>query len=293
MNWAWLSIALVAAASASLAGTQTSAGRAADKRLIVEGERAWGHAYVLGDVAAVNRLLDDHFVGIDPQGASYDKATVIHQVKDGPHATSDEVGAVSVRFYGDTAIAQAHEHEVGPAPERKASEHVFTDTWRKIGGHWRIIAAEDVDATSAASVTPGSAYAEDKTAILSLRAQSNRAIAAHDPEGVMALAADDYVTVGGNGGIERGLAPNLKLWAEEFARPGFDRYVRTPTDLQVGERKDVLRAAESGTWEGVSHLPAGESRPFGRYFAHWSKASGKWLVVSETYVTLGCRGPGC
>ncbi|MBV8684168.1 MAG: nuclear transport factor 2 family protein [Caulobacteraceae bacterium] len=281
------------AASVSQAATHANAGQAGDKRLIVEGERAWARAYVTGDVATVGRLLDERFVGVDPQGATYDKAAVAREVRNGPRATSDEVGAVSVRFYGDTAIAQAHEHEVGPAPERKASEHVFTDTWRRIGGQWRIVAAEDVDVTTGVSVTPGSAYAEDKTAILALRAQNNRAIAAHDPEGVMAMAADDYVTVGGAGDIQRGLAGNLKLWAEEFARPGFDRYVRSPTDLQVGERKDVLRAAESGTWEGVNRLPAGEARPFGRYFAHWSKQSGRWLVVSETYVTLGCRGAGC
>jgi ketosteroid isomerase-like protein len=139
---------------------------------------------------------------------------------------------------------------------------------------------------------PG-AYAQDRRAILALRAANNRALAAHDADKAMALAADDYVTVGGDSSIWRGLELNRKGWAEEFATPGHDRYVRTPTDVEIGERKGVLRAAESGRWEGIDHKPAGTSRPFGRYFVHWTKASGSWRAVSETYVTLGCRGPGC
>lgn len=137
------------------------------------------------------------------------------------------------------------------------------------------------------------AYAEDKQEILALRAANNRAIAAHDLDATMSIVADNYVMTGGNSGIERNVAENRKGWSDEFATPGHDRYVRTPEDLQVGERKGVLRAAESGVWEGIDHKPAGESRPYGRYFVHWSKAGGRWRVVSESYVTLGCRGPGC
>ena len=79
----------------------------------------------------------------------------------------------------------------------------------------------------------------------------------------------------------------------QFATKGHDRYVRTATRVEVGERKGVLRAAELGRWEGLDHKAAGVARPYGSYFVHWTKASGQWRVVSETYVTLGCRGPGC
>jgi ketosteroid isomerase-like protein len=137
------------------------------------------------------------------------------------------------------------------------------------------------------------AYAEDRRAILALRDANNRALAAHDLDGAMDIAADDYVVTGGDGGIDRSVAENRKAWAAEFATSGQDRYVRTPAEVEVGEHKGVLRAAESGTWQGLEQRPAGEARTFGRYFVHWSKASGRWRVVSESYVTLGCRGPGC
>lgn len=133
----------------------------------------------------------------------------------------------------------------------------------------------------------------EKQAVLDLRTDHNRAIAAHDLDAVMSIAADDYVLVGGNSGIDRSKAEARKGWAEEFATGGFERYVRTPTQVEIGERKGVLRAAELGGWEGFNRKAAGVSRPYGRYFAHWSKASGQWKLVSDTYVTLGCRGPGC
>ena len=142
-----------------------------------------------------------------------------------------------------------------------------------------------------ASAAPS--HAVEKKTILALRAEHNRAIAAHDLDGAMRIAADDYVLIGGSSGIERSREESRKDWADEFATEGHDRYVRTTTRVEVGERKGVLRAAELGRWEGINRKATGMSRPFGRYFVHWSKATGHWRVVSETYVTLGCLGPGC
>lgn len=267
--------------------------RAADERAIVDGERAWGQAYDTGNVAAVERLLADGFRGVDPSGTIYDKASVIREVRDGPHGTSDEVGPVDVRFYGDTAIAQAREHTVGPPPERKPSETAFTDTWVRTLGRWQIVAAEDLKLSTVVPSPASDGFVEEKKALLALRETNNRAIAAHDLEGAAALDGDDFVFTEGSDGTERSAAEDRKAWAAEFAHPGFDRYVRTPTEVEVGERGGVLRAAESGTWEGIDRKPAGEALTFGRYFVHWTKASGRWREVSESYVTLGCRGPGC
>jgi ketosteroid isomerase-like protein len=148
-------------------------------------------------------------------------------------------------------------------------------------------------AIMSAPTSAAPSLAVEKQTILALRAENNRAIAAHDLDGTMRIAGEDYVLTGGSSGIERSQAEARKGWAEEFATQAFERYVRTPTQVQIGERKGVLRAAELGRWEGFNRKAAGSSRPFGRYFVHWSKATGTWKIVSETYVTLGCRGPGC
>ena len=157
----------------------------------------------------------------------------------------------------------------------------------------REIAIATLFAMFGAHAQAAPSYSAEKRTILGLRADHNRAIARRDLEGAMRIVADDFVLVDGSSGIERSKEEDRKGWAEEFAMPGYKRYVRTPVQVDVGERKGVLRAAELGRWEGVIQKPAGESRPFGRYFAHWTKATGQWKVVSETYVTLGCRGKGC
>ena len=118
-----------------------------DLQTIIDGERAWGQAYVHGDVAAIDRLLADDFMGVDTHGKRYDKASAMTDVHNGPNLTSDTVTKLVVRFHGDTAVAQGDEHEVGPAPEKQPLERVFTDTWVRLNGQWRIVAAEDLDPT--------------------------------------------------------------------------------------------------------------------------------------------------
>jgi hypothetical protein len=112
-----------------------------------------------------------------------------------------------------------------------------------------------------AQLQAASPYTNEKKAVLDLRADHNRAIAAHDLDGVMSVAGDDYILVGGSSGIDRSKAEARKGWAEEFATDGFDRYVRSPTQIEIGERRGVLRAAELGRWEGFTRKAAGMSRP--------------------------------
>lgn len=118
--------------------------RAADLAAITEGETTWGQAYVTGNVQAADRLLAPDFIGVDPGGHRYDKPSALRAIAATPHASADRVSALSVRFYGDTAIAQANETNIGPALEKKHTELVFTDTWVKIDGRWQIVAAEDL-----------------------------------------------------------------------------------------------------------------------------------------------------
>jgi hypothetical protein len=118
--------------------------RTADRQKIVDGERAWGQAFVTGDAATIQRLLADDFQGIDSTGIVYGKAKTVAAVKAGPNSTSTALGSVVVRFYGDTAIAQGSDHEVGPPPDRVERDSLWTDVWVKQDGHWRIEAAQDV-----------------------------------------------------------------------------------------------------------------------------------------------------
>lgn len=126
----------------------------------------------------------------------------------------------------------------------------------------------------------------ERTTILELRADHNRAIAAGDVEGFMRIAADDYVAIFGGGRIIRSKDELRRIWV---AHP--QHCTRTPIRLEIGRVDGQLRAAELGEWRCDVKDPAKIYK--GSYFAHWTKKSGEWRVVSDTYVSLSCRGDGC
>jgi ketosteroid isomerase-like protein len=139
----------------------------------------------------------------------------------------------------------------------------------------------------------GEPSAAEATTLRRLRLENNAAMAHRDLAQTMAIAADDYVLVGGNDGVHRSKADMQSIWAGDFADPKGLPCVRTPDRFEIGEYGGVRRAAETGAWVCPAATPQGEERLSGRYFAHWSKRSGSWKVVSDNYVTLRCDGPGC
>jgi uncharacterized protein (TIGR02246 family) len=279
--------AVAAGLLSTSAGASPAQGEAAARREIEAGERAWGQAFVRGDVATVQRLLADDFVGVSPGGETYGKAQMLDELRTAPHETSDRIDGLSVRLYGDTAIAQARERVVGPPPELKPSQTVFTDTWIRRAGRWRIVAAEDLD--------PGAGnmpeHAADAAAIRALRARSNRAIAEHDMAGFTPAFDDDAVFVWSNGTTAIGKAGLMQFFARDFADPAFDRYVRTAARVAVAA--NGVRAVEHGTWTALKHDAAGQTRYGGDYSAHWMKKDGAWRIQGELYVKLHCEGSLC
>lgn len=274
--------AIAVAAVLALAGAAPPSA-SDDLAAITRGEDAFGGAFVTGDAATLDRLLDDDFMGVQASGTLYDKKQALQWVSEGPNNTFDRVDDLKVRFYGDTAIAQGHESERGPAPELKPLRRVFTDTWVKRQGTWRIAAASDIDPGTA---TPP-AFAADGEAIRALRARSNAAIRAHDMAAFLPVFADDAVFVWSNGTSSVGKAGLQASFARDFADPAFMTYIRTPQRVSVSENGQ--RAAELGTWTALKR----DTRYGGDYIAHWFKGAGGWQVRGEIYVKLYCQGPLC
>ncbi len=80
------------------------------ERYIIESERQWAESVASGDTTAVQRILADDFVGVDPKGRHYDKSGMVSDTRKAPkYFVSNHLNAVKVRFYGDTAIAQGDE----------------------------------------------------------------------------------------------------------------------------------------------------------------------------------------
>jgi len=113
------------------------------ERYIVESERQWAESVATGDTSAIDRILADDFIGVDPQGHFYNKQPMIDETRNAPkYFVSNRLNDVKVRFYGNTAVAQGSE-----AWEKRSGERgrfVWTDTWLQRNGRWQIVAAEDL-----------------------------------------------------------------------------------------------------------------------------------------------------
>jgi len=281
----WAAAAVLAASTGFAA--QPTDDRTADRMVIIAGEHAWGEAYVTGDAAAIERLLDDGFRGVTPSGEVYGKAEAVQGARQMQHLTADTVDDVTVRFFGDTAIAQAREQQIGPAPALLPEELMFTDTWVKRDGHWRIVAAEDLDPGSPSP--PKLAGAERE--IRALRAASNQAIAAHDMKAFLPVYADDAGFVFSNASTASNKAGLVAVFARDFADPAFVTYVRSPQRVSISQ--NGVRAVEHGVWTALKRGPGGETRYSGDYAAHWVKDDAGWRIHGELYVKLRCTGPLC
>jgi len=122
------------------------------------------------------------------------------------------------------------------------------------------------------------------------RADSNAAIANHDPVRLRVIFADDYLGIQGTSGAldSGGTATAESYGAHEFKDSTFVTYRRTPIKIQAAQ--SGKRVAESGRWEGIWHKPDGVMRKTGVYLARWVPKEGTWRLKSELFVTLACTG---
>ena len=116
------------------------------ERYIKESEAHWAEAASKGDTATIERIVADDFIGVDPDGNFYNKATEITNTRNdnGTITVSNHVNDVNVRFYGDTAVAQGSETWEVRKPAPKRGSYVWTDTWVKRNGKWQVVASEDL-----------------------------------------------------------------------------------------------------------------------------------------------------
>jgi ketosteroid isomerase-like protein len=118
-------------------------GQKETERYIVDSERQWAESVATGDTSAIERILADDFIGVDPQGHLYNKQQMIDETHNAPkYFVSNRLNDVKVRFYGNTAVAQGSETWEKRSGER--GRFVWTDTWLRRNGRWQIVAAEDL-----------------------------------------------------------------------------------------------------------------------------------------------------
>jgi ketosteroid isomerase-like protein len=114
-----------------------------DRTYIRQAESDWAESSVKRDVALLERILADDFVGVSHDGKRYTKADELNEDPAKPSEyVSNHLAEVEIRFFGDAAVAQGSEE--WKKKDGRTGKYVWTDTWIRRGGKWQIVAAEDL-----------------------------------------------------------------------------------------------------------------------------------------------------
>jgi len=129
--------------TAAIVAAQKDTGSDVQSKIIAL-EKAWNQAYKLGDVRALDTLLDDQIVLINDDGTVQTKPEFLAGVK--PSKSQEQQVApesMNVHVFGNTAIAtgvlRAKGVEAGKPYVRRER---FVDTWIYTGGKWACVASD-------------------------------------------------------------------------------------------------------------------------------------------------------
>ena len=117
-------------------------------------EAQWRTAVLQNDVATVNRLLADDYLGINPNGTLETKADALALRRAGTMKISsiDPIN-IKVRVYGDTAVVTSQVQLEGHDGERDISgRYHYTRVYSHRSGEWKVVSFE------ASRIAPGSKH---------------------------------------------------------------------------------------------------------------------------------------
>jgi len=130
---------IIAAGTARASGAYS---RTEAERYIKDSEAAWAESVTTNDSSVVTRILADDCVWV-LDGEVVDKSRAVLAAEHGPgDFLSNHLDYAHVRFFGDTAVVQGSETWTRKGGQK--GHFVWTDTWVRRHGQWRIVAAEDV-----------------------------------------------------------------------------------------------------------------------------------------------------
>jgi len=128
-------------------------------------------------------------------------------------------------------------------------------------------------------------------AIREARARQTAAIASGDLDRVASYWTDDVTIRRALGQSVAGAAASRKIFATDGHGAAALIYQRRAVEIDVSETWPL--AYEAGIWSGHLGSVATPEIIGGRYSAQWVKRDGRWLIRSEVFVALSCRGDGC
>lgn len=137
----WIFVCLLAGMALGQNKPATGGSTAAQLKQI---ETDWSAAQKARDTNKLGEILADDWVGIGPDGKSSDKAKALEDVKaPGNSLESFEMGPITVRVFGNTAVVMGTETEKSMDNGKDTSgKYIWTDTFVKEKGKWKAVASQ-------------------------------------------------------------------------------------------------------------------------------------------------------
>jgi ketosteroid isomerase-like protein len=115
----------------------------ADKAAIVGLEKKWAEAIVSRDMATLDEIIADDFVGTSWAGTTYSKSKAIEDIEFKVYvAESLELEGINVNIFGDTAVATSTQVEKSKYGNQDCSgRYGYADVWIKRDGRWQAVSS--------------------------------------------------------------------------------------------------------------------------------------------------------
>ncbi len=108
-------------------------------------ENEWAECFRTGNPKAAEQFIAEDFIGISSKASRYSKQEALREIiaSKGVYR-SFAATDITVRVYGETAIAQGKDIWVLAKGSQKQGTSIWTDTWIRRNGQWQIVAAQDI-----------------------------------------------------------------------------------------------------------------------------------------------------
>ena len=137
-------MALGVAASAPAQPPQSARyDQVAAERYIRQASADWASSVATNDASVLKRILAEDFVWV-LDGRVIGKKQALAEAATGPGPfLSNKLDYVTIRFFGDTAVAQGRETWRRSRGKVLHGSFIWTDTWVRRGGQWQVVASQD------------------------------------------------------------------------------------------------------------------------------------------------------
>jgi hypothetical protein len=114
------------------------------EQALIKMQREWARAYLKRDMAAIERIVADDWIGVAWNGDTDTKAGELDEIKTGIYKVdSIDLDNLKVRVFGNAAVTTMDVREKSTYAGKDIGGHFrYTSTWVDRNGKWQVVASQ-------------------------------------------------------------------------------------------------------------------------------------------------------